>query len=541
MREAGASCYFRLQMQPRQSAFSPQAPATQEWAVVLLLTLLALLLPTRNSTPDAWYYAACVRHGHELLLPHHLLYNVVGWLWRQLLPTSLDTLAALKILNALAFGGCLLVLRSLLRRVGRAGAPVAGWVLVVGSSFGMLRFATENETYVLPLLLSLLASRSWWRAATGETGRRGWLSAGAWATGAALLHQIHAFWWLGLLIGVLWARLAGRWVAVVLYSLPALLVPVAYAAALPSWQLPFTLRAFWEFVFYELYHGHAGAAPSGRTLLLMGVSVTRTFGQLHGSTLALLQRWPLLAGVALLCVGLMLAAGWQLWRSRNQAASRYPLSDLEVVPVGLEATAPARVFHRPHLLILLLHLACALWAAGNAEFLVMLPALLALLLVRQPWPGRAVGLAGAALLLWNLTFGLLPAHLLRFTDTAPLLARLEREPTAWWLLSDPNLVLNQLHYRTGRPVGPPNILPAPALLVQRPGQSAARLRAWLRRCQAAGQPVYTDALDGPRLLDRARLTQGDDATQRQLLQGFQLVRVDSAATAFGWGYLTRVQ
>lgn len=535
-------------MRHRQPAISNVPAARFEWAVVVLLTLLALLLPTRNSTPDAWYYAACVRHGHELLLPHHLLYNVVGWLWRQLLPASLDTLAALKILNALAFGGCLLVLRSLLRRVGGAGTPVVGWLLLVGSSFGMLRFATENETYILPLLLSLLASRSWWRAATGETGRRGWLLAGAWAAAAALLHQIHAFWWLGLLIGLLWARPAGRWRMAALYSLPALLVPVAYAAALPSWQLPFTLPAFWQFVFYEVYHGHAGAAPSGRTLLLMGVSVVRTFGQLHGSTLALLQRWPLLAGVALLCVGLMLMAGWQIWcsyrtrlavrRLQHAVAEHEPAAPMNT---GIPSAGVFSTFRRTHLLILLLHLACALWAAGNAEFLVMLPALLALLLARQPWPGRALLLAGISLLLWNLTFGLLPAHRLRFTNTAPLLTRIEQEPTAFWLLSDPNLVLNQLHYRTGRPVGPPSILPAPTLLVQQPGQSAAKLGAWLRQRQAAGQPVYTDALGGPHLLDRARLTQGDDAAQRQLLEGFRLVHVDSFSTSFGWVYLTQVQ
>ncbi|MBC6697500.1 hypothetical protein [Hymenobacter sp. BT190] len=536
-------------MRHRQPVLSNSPAAHSELGVVLLLTLLALLLPTRNSTPDAWYYAACVRHGHELLLPHHLLYNVVGWLWWQLLPASLDTLAALKVLNTLAFGGCLLVLRSLLRRIGGVMAPVAGWLLLVGSSFGMLRFATENETYILPLLLSLLASRSWWYAATGETGRRGWLAAGAWAAGAALLHQIHAFWWLGLLMGVLWAHPARRWVMAALYCLPALLVPVAYAAALPSWQLPFTLSAFWQFVFYELYHGHAGAVPSGRTLLLMGVSVVRTFGQLHGSTLALLQRWPLLVSMVLLCIGLMLRAGWQIWRSyRPRSTARrlqHAVAEPELpMPDGTGAmlpTGPFRTFHRTHLLILLLHLACALWAAGNAEFLVMLPALVALLLVRQVWPGRALVLAGAALLIWNLTFGLLPAHLLRFTNTAPLLTRIQQEPTAFWLLSDPNLVLNQLHYRTGRPVGPLNILPAPTLLLQQPGQSAAKLRAWLRQRQAAGQPVYTDALDGPRLLDRARLTQGDDATQRQLLRGFQLVRVDSITTSFGWVYLTRVQ
>jgi hypothetical protein len=508
------------------SSVSTHRSPRAEWLVVGLLTALALLLPTRNSTPDAWYYAACVRHGHELLLPHHLLYNVVGWLWAQLLPATADTLAALKVLNALAFGACLLVLRDLLRRVGGPAAPVAGWLLLVGSSFGMLRYATENETYILPLLLSLLASRSWWRAAVKQGGSRSWLAAGAWAAGAALLHQIHVGWWLGLFVGAGLQPRPGRWKALALYTLPALLVPLAYVAALPTWNLPFTLTALWRFVFYELYHGHAGATPSGRTLLLTSINLLRTFGQLHGSTLALLQRWPALGGVALLSVGLMVRAGWLLWRAGRAAMTRNQSSS---------------IFQKTHVLILLLQLACATWAAGNAEFMVMLPALLALLLVRQPWPSRALTLAGGALLLWNLTFGLLPAHVLRFTNTAPLLARIHQEPAAWWLLADPNLVLNQLHYRTGQPVGPPNILPAPALLVQRPGQSPERLRAWLARRRAAGQRLYTDALDAPQLLDRARLTQGGDEVQRRLLAGRLLSRVDSFPTSFGPVYLTEIR
>jgi len=491
-----------------------------------MLTLLTLLLPTSNSTPDAWYYAACVRHSHELLLPHHLLYNVVGWLWAKLLPASMDTLAALKVLNALAFGACLLVLRDVLHRVSGSGAPVRGWVLVVGSSFGMLRFATENETYILPLLLSLLASRSWWRAVVEQGRARSWLAAGAWATGAALLHQIHAGWWLGLFVGAWLQPQPGRWKSLALYTLPALLVPLAYAAALPTWNLPFTPEAFWRFVFYELYHGHAGAAPSGRTLLLTGINLLRTFGQLHGSTLALLQRWPVLAGVVLLCVGLTVRAGWLLWRTRRATSAQKQGSGL---------------FQRTHVLILLLQLACATWAAGNAEFMVMLPALLALLLVRQPWPGRPLVLAGGALLLWNLTFGLLPSHALRFTSIGPLLARIHQEPAAWWLLSDPNLVLNQLHYHNGQTVGPLNILPAPTLLMQRLGQSPERLQTWLATRRAAGQRIYTDVLGAPQLLDRARLTQGGDEEQRRLLAGRMLIRVDSFPTSFGPVYLTEIR
>lgn len=527
------------------SVLNPTAPpstssprhARAEWTVVLLLTMLALLLPTHNSTTDAWYYAACVRHGHELLLPHHLLYNAVGWLWTQLLPASVDALAALKAMNALAFGGCLLVLRSLLRSVGGPAAPVAGWLLVAGSSFGMLRFATENETYILPLLLSLLASRSWWRGISGQGGADSWVAAGAWAAGAALLHQIHAFWGLGLLLGiVLSSGQKGRRRAAGLYMLPALLVPAAYVAALPTWDLPFTPTAFWRFVFYELYQGHAGAAPSGHTLLLTGISLLRTWVQLHGTTLALLLRWPALAAVALLCTGLMLYAGWSWWKSKREAAPQ------PVVPAAAGSVAEAgKLFFRTHLLILLLQLACALWAAGNAEFMVMLPPLLVLLLAPYRWPARPVAVAGAALLLWNLTFGLLPAHLLRIINTAPLLARISRGPAAYWLLADPNLVLNQLHYLTGRPAGPRSVLPAPALLARKQGQSPEQFREWLQERLAAGQPVYTDALDGPQLLDRARLTQGGDEAQRHLLQGFQLARTDSFPTSFGPVYLTEIR
>ncbi len=500
-----------------------------------LLTGLCLLLPTRNSTPDAWYYAACVRHAHELFQPHHLLYNAAGWVWWNLLPSTIDALAALKAMNALAFGGCLLVLRDLLRRVGGPVVPVAGWLVVVGSSFGMLRFATENETYMLPLLLSLLASRSWWRAVT-EGGNARWLAAGSWAAGAALFHQIHAGWWLALLVGIVLSGKQAWWRKAGLYMLPALVVPVAYAAALPSWHLPFTFTAFWRFVFHDLYAGHAGAAPSGHTLLLTTINLVRTFGQLHGSTWALLQRWTALIGVGLLSAGIMAYAAFRGWKARQKAVFTHA-----TLTEAAKQPATQRPFQRTHWLVLVLQLSCAVWAEGNAEFMVMLPALLALLLIGQPSLRAVLPWVGALLLVWNLTFGLLPAHGLRFTNTAPLLARIEREPAAWWLLSDPNLVLNQLHYRTGQPVGPPNILPPPALLVRRPGQSPAQFRAWLAARRAAGQRVYTNVLGGPHLLDRARLTQGGDEAQLPLLAGYHLARLDSFATSFGPVYLTEIQ
>ncbi|UOQ54681.1 hypothetical protein [Hymenobacter cellulosivorans] len=506
-----------------------------DFIVIGLLTLVYLLLPTRNSTLDAWYYAACVRHGHELFLAHHLLYNPAGWLWvkaLQILGLQPDTLAALKALNALAAAGSLLVLRQLLRVVAPV-KPVGAWLLLVGGSFGVLRFATENETYIQPLLLSLLGSLAWVRYQLCGQRPTNLFWAGFWAAVACLFHQIHFFWWLSLLLGTVWyAHHKVR--SGVLYSLPALLVPAAYLAALPTWHQPLTLPALWRFVFHDYYAGTAGGSISGHGLLLSVINLVRTFMQLHGSTLALLRQYPALWLVGAGFLALLAYAAGLLWRSFRQRS-----------PAGYSAE-PAELINRvirTHGLILGVQFLFAVSAEGNAEFMVMLPALLAIVLGLLPglaWvPQRAVLVTGLALLLWNLAFGLAPAHQLRFANNDTLLRRIRQEPQSRFLLDNHNLVLNQLHYQTGQAVAPPNVLPTPTLLVQRPGQSPQRLRQWLREQRRAGHRLYTTGLHGPQLLDRAQLVYGNQ--NAKLLRGFQTQRVDSFATSFGPYYLTEIR
>jgi len=500
-----------------------------------IILLICLLLPTHSSTLDAWYYAACVRHGHELLLPHHLLYNPAGLLWMRLLHglgQHPDTLAALKALNALAAGASLWVLGRILRQLHVPAARAAAWVLVAGASFGLLRFATENEAYVLPLLFSLLGSWAWARYCLAAAPRRGTLAwAGCWAAVACLFHQIHFFWWLGLLLGTLWYD-PRKLRAALLYALPGLLVPAAYLAALPSWHLPLTLPALWRFVFHDYYAGLAGGTLSGHGLLLTVANLGRTFLQIHGSLPTLLRAVPLLAVVPVACAALFgwaALTGWRAWQNRPRLTE-------EVVSEAVGATAAVV---RVHGGILLAQLAFAAYSEGNAEFMVMLPALLAVVGSGWRWlPVRALAAAGAGLLLWNLAFGLGPAHFLRFTNTEKLLTDIPARPHDWFLLDNPNLVLNQLHYRTGNPRGLPNVRPAPTLLMRRPGQSPARFRAWVRAQQQAGHRLFTDCLGGPWLLDRAQIVYGDQ--NAALLRGFQTARVDSFPTFFGPRYLTEI-
>ncbi len=512
---------------PRRTIAYPPRPG-QSWpslAVAGLLTFLCLALPTANATGDAWYYAACARWGQELWQPHHLLYNGIGAHWLRLVgasgptPAGWSALVWLQRLNALAAGGCLLALAPLLRRAGAPSGAIAAWVLMVGSCFGMLRFATENETYIQPLLLALLASLAWARAIQAEEKSRSWLLlAGLLAGLACLVHQLMVWWWLGLLLGLRPWRGRPTLANAGCYAVPALLVPLAYTLAAPG-GVGHVVR----FALHDYLTGGARVEIGSKALLLTAISLVRTAVQVHGNLLPLLHRWPLLlGGVALssLALGVYSALGG------SRPAPALP-------PVA--AVSLARTVRRTHALIGGLHLAFAAQAAGNAEFMAMLPALAAVALAGGwlvAWPPRRVAAAGLALLSWNLAFGLVPAHLLDYTGTGPALrARVLSQPSAWFLLRDPNLLRNQLHYYTGQPNAAPRVGG-----LTRPDK--ADFRVWLMARLAAGDTVYTDALGGYRPLDRAQLTQGDAAAP--LLAGLGTQRVDSFVTFFGPRYLTRL-
>jgi hypothetical protein len=495
-------------------------------AVAGLLTAICLALPTRNATGDAWYYAACSRWGQELWQPHHLLYNAIGWLWLRLVgasgpaPAGELALTWLQMLNALAAGASLLVLGRLLWRAGAPTAAIPAWLLLVGSSFGMLRFATENETYIQPLLLALLASLAWAHAAYAEAEHRRWLLlAGLLAALACLVHQLMVWWWLGLLLGLRPWRNRRALAAALCYVLPALLVPLAYALAAPSGGVGGVVR----FALHDYLTGGARVELGGKALLFTGISLVRTAAQVHGNMLPLLLRWPLLLGgtaLASLGLGVYGGLGWRRGVAAREKSSVYQ---------------PAQAVRRTHALIGGLHMAFAVQATGNAEFMVMLPALAALTLAGGAllaWPPRRVAAVGTALLSWNLAFGLVPAHLLDYTGTGPALrARVLGQPGAWFLLRDPNVLRNQLHYFTGLPAGTPRI-------VGLAGQNPATFRAWLAARLAAGEPVYTDALGNYQPFDRAQLAQGNAA--QALLAGWPMGPVDSMSTFFGPRYFTQV-
>ena len=494
----------------------------------LLPVLAYVLLPTRNPTGDAWYYAACSRWGEELLQPHHLLYNGIGWLWLRMLgatgaaPAGLAAMAQLQLLNALAAGGCLLPLAWLLERTGVAVRAIPAWLLVVGSTFCMMRFATENETYIQPLLVALLASAAWTRGLPSSGNRKGWLMmAGLLTVAACLIHQLMVWWALGLLLGL--RPWSGRKAAVstLWFSLPGILVPLAY-----GWAAPGGPSGIMSYIMHDYLAGGAKVEWGWRSLMLTAISSIRSVVQVHGNMLALWQRWPLALGLA--GTGSLLLGSYALLALLGRQFRKSTVSTV------VEPDETARQVRRTHLLIGGLQLGFAVQASGNAEFMVMLPALAAIGLAGgrlASWPARQVVAMGLALLSWNLAFGLVPAHYLDYTGSGPVWWQwVLRRPQAWVLLTDPNLLRNQLQYHTGRADAVPRVLGLT--------EPTAKLKHWLTARLAAGDAVYTDALGSYQPLNRARLTQENPATA--MLSGFEATRVDSLPTFFGPRYISRL-
>ena len=165
--------------------------------------VLYLLLPNQNPGSDAWGYTALElkrqTQGTPYFSPHHLLFHEFGHSTFRLFPFRfIDFMGWMQILNAF-FGGVSLwfFYKISLHSFDKKTALVL--TFLVGSTFGIIRFATENETYVIPITLSLAGSL----ALLKRNNSFKWLYAGFLLLGLAVLfHQIHIWWWLAAVIAL---------------------------------------------------------------------------------------------------------------------------------------------------------------------------------------------------------------------------------------------------------------------------------------------------------------------------------------------------
>jgi hypothetical protein len=470
------------------------------------ILLVYVFFPTANTSLDAYDYAASIKWNVALAHPHHLLYNYVGrvlfvttrFIWQEV-----DVLSLMKCFNALVAGFCLYILHKIID--SQSSNKLQGFLLVVsvGLCFGFWRFATENETYIFPIFLSLCGSWFFQRFLHRQSIIKLLLS-GLFAGVACLFHQIHFFWWFGLAVAAfLFQR---KWLHLFLFAMPAFIVPVVYWLVFARISEPVNGTAFLQFVFKSYFDGTASIGIGWQHFVLTPINFVRTFFQVHGLVSELILKNPFLlvaATIAIFCLFISFC----------------------YISVKEFFRGKMTYFAQVHAVIFLMQFGFSFFSAGNAEFMVMLPFLLAIVLAEKfKNATRPLIFLCAGLAVWNFTFGIFPNHHYSFYPSDKLVQKYSSDTSVLYVLHNRNLVLNRIYYETGQ--FPAGILKVPQNISQRQHfekQIAGELKA--------GKTVYTNCVKPAIMFSRESFYV--QKTDNQFLSAFAISPVDTLETFSG--------
>ena len=492
------------------------------WVPLLAVafTILYLAFPTNNSSVDAYYYAASVKYNGELFHPHHLLYNVTFRLFFNLPffnSEEIDILQGMKMVNSFIGGLCLFLFSLLLKRTGRSIKEIFGIILLTGSSFVVMRYSSENEVYLIPLAFSLSSSVIYQDYLKSRSLTR-LLISGLLASIAVLYHQIGMFWWLGLFIGLIFFRHSWKLKLVfVTTAIPVILIYSIVVFRLPEFENNFT--GIFKFALRDYLSSGFDKTPGWENLFFTPVNLIRSFIQIHGYIFRMIGKnilWIIPGLVSMLLIGVVFGR------------KGFLIGKTELVN---------RPFFITHLLILGFCIVFAFFAEGNAEFMVMVPFLGFLILFSKiKIRDRSMILFGIALLVWNVSYGLIPRNNFEFTNYSMLQSWIKKNPDATFVLKSDQQVISRLYYQSEIEVYP-QIIKSPSSLIRR-GGNVEDIYSKLDKLIARGNHIYTDCVEYPGILSRQGVI--DTSEDDYFFTGYEYESVDSVETLFGTFFLHRI-
>lgn len=371
--------------------FSINANRGIYFGFIAILLVSVLLFPITHSG-DGWGYAADTLEFQSdfrsLLSPHHLLYMPWCSFWLPIIRFfHIEPIAGFTCINFILCVLTLEVLRLWLLKLNTAASTAQLLIWFLLGSFGLLRFAFDNETYIVPLFLALWGS---YRIENKEDkdSIMGWISLAL----AVLFHQSYIFWFIAYAIPNLRKT---KWIFPVLSGG---LILFAYLLAAYS-----SNESIGNYVVHDVNQGLVDTQIGPMNFLFTAVNLVRTIIQIHGSILFIISDWRLLSIMGFLGLFLLfisfLAFIWTL-RShrRNQIAKTH-------------------IFKGTLSWVFLFQLGFAFYSVGNAEFMVMLLPLAILLMAKaglfssnektgKPLMGITIGTW-----VYNSVFALIPLFL----------------------------------------------------------------------------------------------------------------------------------
>jgi hypothetical protein len=399
------------------------------YLAVIGFAILYILFLSNNPTSDSYSYAYSSLHGEELLRPHHLLYCWVCRLIYSLFAfTHIEPITIFQTFNAILAAGTLLVLRRIIKRINRSEKFIFSAIVFCGSCFGFMRFATDNEAYILPLFFSLL-SIYYLQTFLQENKLSRLLKMSLSIVIACLCHQLSILVYLSLFIGLI---LNKRGKYVLYFLLVSLIIPIVYSIACFIVTDQLSLKAVISFVLHDYLQGYAQSPDLKQVLLLSAISLIRTFLQVHGNLLGIINYSLGIFIFFLALFFVFLAIGiLHFIKTKRHTLSLYNERRFAIILW----------------VILALSFLFAALSNGNAEFMILIPFILVVIYATYFSTHKSILFTGLAMLVWNCCFALYPQRFLQLSCTEQVVDLMKTRNDATFVLIDKPMAENLYLYK----------------------------------------------------------------------------------------------
>jgi hypothetical protein len=448
--------------------------------VFILIFLSYVFFPTNNSSLDSYAYAGYVKYNYCLFTPHHLFSNGIIYVLLQpfkYLGVRIDILFFSKIVNSIFQLINLLIFYKILTFLKINEKTKLLYILILAFSFSLWRYGTENETYIIPISFSLLGSYYFLKNIKRSKTLYLILSS-LFGVLACLFHQIHFFWWFGILFGFYFYN--RRFKTIYLYLIPALLVPLSYILVLIFYEKQeLTIFNIQHFVFNDFYQGSVMTNFGWKGFFFQAINTVRTYFQIHPNIYFLIKdNW-----IYLIPLILCLIISYKLFKILRTNKNLITKKENHL-----------KIFIKVHIFIFIANYLFAFYNAGNVEFMVMLPFLLVLYIAIKYTVNNKISRKIVMLLfVWNFSYGIFPNYKYDYYNDIKLVNFMIENKEKTFIVKN-HTVISQYFYESGID-NPKNIFRFNKINEDK-----------LNQIMKANNEIYTDVITKPEILNKEKIS-----------------------------------
>jgi len=398
------------------------------YLIILLFAVLYCLFLSNNPTTDSYAYALSSLSGKDLIYPHHLLYTPLCYVIIRIFSfTGIEAIKILQIFNVLLSCLTLIILRKIIKRVIQKESIITSIIIFCGGCYGFIRFAIDNEVYILFLFFSLLAIY-YMQSFLKENNLPNIIKLSLCLVLSCLSFQMGILLWIPTFFVFIYKREKKD---LIVFLLISLVIPLVYCIVSYLCVGSFSINSLLRFVLNDYYSGTASGPILKEVLLLTPISFIRTFVQVHGAIFTIFKVNKLISLVVIIVSGILFIKGVKTIKKSTKRKN---------------ATTNDKIFIRYCISIMLLIFLFSAISNGNAEFMVILPFGLVIILVYLKENLSFVPYFAFGLLIWNTHFALIPTHNKNYNCNTQIVNYIHSHPQYSYILFDKPTIENEYNY-----------------------------------------------------------------------------------------------